>query len=201
MPSDWFARHKLRFRRKPVEQPGSTTAPEIQLTSNAPAPQTESSATNGAPEGQSSPPSIWDTAYDNVRLAESKLVDAYESILSASLGDAIEQRDATKRLLQMERLAQAELDKAVKRDGAKKAASQVIQVVLAINAVVKEALQTLPPGVLAWTGVCFSLQVSHVPCLVPRPIPTSPACLEPAPGKSKVPRWPGPYYQEDAVVL
>ncbi|POR35859.1 Vegetative incompatibility protein HET-E-1, partial [Tolypocladium paradoxum] len=165
MSSQWFSRQKSRFRRKPLKQPESATNAGTEGTSHAlqelvaETPQAESSMTNGAPSGPRPPPSIWDTAYDNVRLAESKLVDAYESILSEDLGEAIEGRDAAKRWPQMERLAQAELDKAVKHDGAKHTASQVMQVVLAVNGVVREALQAVPQGALAWTGVCFSLQL------------------------------------------
>ena len=99
------------------------------------------------------------------------MIDAYERILSEELKEdnsdpdltpyqnTIEQVDKTKRWSQMERLVQARLKKTEREDEFKQTAGEVMQGILSVNDVVSSALQAVPQAALAWTGVCFALQV------------------------------------------
>lgn len=99
------------------------------------------------------------------------MIDAYERILSEELKDdnpdpdltpyqnTIEQVDKTKRWSQMERLVQARLKKTEREDEFKQTAGEVMQGILSVKDAVSSALQAVPQAALAWTGVCFALQV------------------------------------------
>lgn len=115
---------------------------------------------------------LWNTAYDQLKQKEPKLVDAYETILSQPFrGDSldhyplnqqnsIEQTNVSKRRSQMDKLIQSGLARTEKEAKVKQSIGEVMQMVLSVKDVVSSAVQAMPQAALAWTGVCFALQVS-----------------------------------------
>ena len=115
---------------------------------------------------------LWNTAYDQLKQKEPKLVDAYETILSQPFrGDSldhhplnqqnsIEQTNVSKRRSQMDKLIQTGLARTEKEAKVKQSVGEVMQMVLSVKDVVSSAVQAMPQAALAWTGVCFALQVS-----------------------------------------
>ena len=114
---------------------------------------------------------LWNKAYDNLKESDSKIVDAYERVLSQELieddsdhslsfpNNQIEQADTAKRWSQMERLVKARLKKTEREDKYKQATGEVIQGFLSVKDAISLAVQAVPQAALAWTGVCFALQV------------------------------------------
>jgi hypothetical protein len=132
-------------------------------------------ARHGANAGSASstsplPERLWNEAYDRLKEDEPKLVDAYERILSRDLDDAspegsqtgkneIAQADRIKRWEQMQRLLQAGLQKTEQESRAKQTIGNAMQGLLAVKDMIGSALQTMPQAALAWTGVCFAIEV------------------------------------------
>ncbi|KAH8800439.1 WD40-repeat-containing domain protein [Xylogone sp. PMI_703] len=113
---------------------------------------------------------LWNTAYDQLKQQEPKLVKEYEKILSQKLenGDlkgpqlhenSIEQVDINKRWSQMEQLARASLKKTERENEVKQVVNAALRGVTSLNALIETALQAIPQAALAWTGVCFAIQV------------------------------------------
>ena len=125
---------------------------------------------------------MWNRAYDDLKRREPKIIDAYERILSQELTkddpghdtsrveNTIEQADKTKRWSQMQRLVQARLEKTEREDEVKQAAGEVMQGLLSVKDAIGFVLQTAPQAALAWTGVCFALQVDSPFTNMSRPI-------------------------------
>ena len=115
---------------------------------------------------------LWNTAYDQLKQKDDTLVGAYETILSQALHrddlrdkplqnmNAIEQNDASKRRNQMDILIQAGLAKTEKEAKIKQSVGEVPRKILLMKDIVSSAVQAIPQAALAWTGVCFVLQVS-----------------------------------------
>ncbi|KAK3169687.1 hypothetical protein OEA41_009071 [Lepraria neglecta] len=99
------------------------------------------------------------------------MVDAYERILSRELKEdcsghdpsrienTIEQVDTAKRWSQMERLVQARLEKTEREDRVKGAAGEVMQGILSVKDAISSGLQAVPQAAIAWTSICFALQM------------------------------------------
>lgn len=117
--------------------------------------------------------SLWDVAYDMLKKKHLHLVNEYETFLSSHLKDEhqsakepqmnrnmIEQTNKDKRQLQMRWLAQSGLDKNELEHKFKQYVGVTLQGVLSMKDVVGSALQAMPQAALAWTGVCFAMQVS-----------------------------------------
>jgi hypothetical protein len=115
---------------------------------------------------------LWNEAYDGLKQKESKLVDVYERILSRELekddsspkgsqidGNSIEQTDKDKRWSQMEQLVQAGLKKTERESKMKQTVGAALQGLLSLKDLIGSALETIPQAALAWTGVCFAMQV------------------------------------------
>jgi len=115
---------------------------------------------------------LWNEAYDRLKQKESKLVDAYERFLSRELEkddsspeglqmdhNSIEQTDKDKRWSQMERLVQAGLEKTERESKMKQTVGAALQGLLSLKDQISSALQAIPQAALAWTGVCFAMQV------------------------------------------
>jgi hypothetical protein len=66
----------------------------------------------------------------------------------------------------MGQLVHAGLKKTEKGAKVKQGIGQAMQVVLSAKDIISSAIQAVPQAALAWTGVCFALQVSL--CLVPQ---------------------------------
>jgi hypothetical protein len=80
--------------------------------------------------------------------------------ISESLETMIEQKNPVKRRLQMTQLIRAGLKKTKREANVKKGAGDAIQVVLSAKNMIDSVIQNVPQAALAWTGVCFALQVS-----------------------------------------
>ncbi len=118
------------------------------------------------------PNRIWDVAYDRLKEKEPKLVDAYERILSQDsqenglthLGlrldeNLVAQTDNNQRRLQMEQIVQRGLKETEKESKTRHIVGTVLGGVLSLNDLVSASLQAIPQAALAWSGVCFALQV------------------------------------------
>ena len=146
--------------------PSAATAPAASCTDSA---TSDTVATDASSTAQQ----LWDRAYENLKTDESALVLAYEKILSRKLNEkapksgelefqtnAIEQRDPALRRLQMGLLVQAGLKKTESVVKVKHGIGEVVDVILPAKNIIDLAVQTVPQAALAWTGVCFALQVS-----------------------------------------
>src|SRR6266480_3445863 len=118
------------------------------------------------------PNRIWDIAYKRLKEKQSKLVDAYERILSqdsqengsTGLGvrqdeNLVEQTDDNKRRLRMEQIVQYGLEETEKESKIRHIVGTTLGAVLSLKELVDTSLQATPQAALAWTGVCFALQV------------------------------------------
>ena len=116
------------------------------------------------------PEDIWDQAYDSLWEDDDKLVDAYEKILStrASAIDLASKaaepqntidRNAEARREHMYKLIQDGLQKTTREAKIIQGIGETAQFVLSANDIISTAIQAVPQAALAWTGVCFALQV------------------------------------------
>ena len=118
------------------------------------------------------PERLWDLAYDNLKADQPKLVKAYEKFLSCKLDEnasssiaskspesAIEQTNSETRRSQMSQLVQAGLKKTDAEAKLKQGIGNAMQVILSAKDIIDSAIQTVPQAALAWTGVCFTLQM------------------------------------------
>ena len=123
------------------------------------------------------PEQLWDKAYDGLKADDLELVTAYEKVLSRELKDdapnsaapgsvtsesqanQIEQTKPDIRRLQMHKLAQVGLKKTEKEAKTKQIIGDALQVVLSARNIVSSAMEASPQASLAWTGVCFALQI------------------------------------------
>jgi len=148
----------------PIASP-APTASRAQPTTSDTVPFTSSSL----------PERLWNQAYEDLKAKEDKWVDAYERILSRELKggnssstdlesakNEIEHRDPRKRRSQMEELVQAGLKKTEGEDKVKQVIGEAMQGVLSVKDIIGSALQPVPQAALAWTGVCFALQVGFI---------------------------------------
>jgi len=147
-----------------ADHPTPTASPAPTATSNTVASELPSLAED-----------LWDRAYEKLKAKESKLVDAYEKILSRELKEGessvtsgpcenlIEQTNLTTRRSQMKALIEAGMKKTEREDKVKQAIGGAMQGVLSVKDVIGSALQPVPQAAIAWTGVCFALQVSLLP--------------------------------------
>ena len=146
--------------------PSAPTAPAASCTDSA-------TSDTVAADASSIAQRLWDRAYDDLKADESALVLAYEKILSRELNEkapksrelefqinAIDQRDPAARSLQMGLLIQAGLKKTESVVKVKHGIGEVVDVILSAKDIIGSAVQMVPQAALAWTGVCFALQVS-----------------------------------------
>ena len=59
----------------------------------------------------------------------------------------------------MERLVQASLEKTEREGKMKQTVVVALQGLLSLKDLIGSALETIPQAALAWTGVCFAMQV------------------------------------------
>jgi hypothetical protein len=150
----------------PTTAPPAPTAPGAQPTTS----DTVTSTSSDLPER------LWDRAYNELKGEEDKWVDEYERILSRELmgGDSsstnlelqknkIEQKNPAKRQQQMSQLVEAGLRKTAGEDKVKQVIGGAMLGILNVKDMIGSALQPVPQAALAWTGVCFALQVSLLP--------------------------------------
>ncbi|KAH8807357.1 WD40-repeat-containing domain protein [Xylogone sp. PMI_703] len=118
----------------------------------------------------STPEELWDRAYDNLKRNEPRLLELYEKTLSGFLdgsegeaGRNIIEQDPSKRLHQMYGLLRAGLDKTAKLATTEKKISGAIDIILSVKTAISGALQAIPIAALAWTGICFTIQILQNP--------------------------------------
>jgi NWD NACHT NTPase-like protein len=80
-----------------------------------------------------------------------------ESLLVETM---IEDKNPVGRKSQMTQLIRAGLEKTEREANVKKGAGEAIQVVLSAKDMIDSVIKDVPQAALAWTGVCFALQVS-----------------------------------------
>jgi hypothetical protein len=73
--------------------------------------------------------------------------------------NSIEQTDKGKRWSQMGQLVQAGLKKTEWESKMKQTGGATLQGLLSLKDLIGSALETIPQAALAWTGVCFTMQV------------------------------------------
>ena len=119
------------------------------------------------------PQDIWDQAYDSLQESDAKLVEAYEKILSsrASAIDSASEttepqntidRNPEARREQMQKLIQDGLQKTNREAKIMQGIGKAANFVLSANDMISTAIQAVPQAALAWTGVCFALQVRRL---------------------------------------
>ncbi|KAF4415645.1 Vegetative incompatibility protein HET-E-1 [Colletotrichum fructicola] len=162
MSPQWLKKFKSSFRKSNSASPHISPPPTPISQSSSPL-QTPISTANNLKER------LWNQAYDNLKRSESKLVEAYENLLSAELpGDSHTpaasaenhiKPDPQERWHQMELLVQVGLQKTKKEAEFKQKASDVIRVISPLTEVIGKAVQAAPEAAIAWVGVSFALEI------------------------------------------
>ncbi|KAJ0350786.1 hypothetical protein KNSL1_003698 [Colletotrichum chrysophilum] len=162
MSPQWLKKFKSSFRKSNSASPHISPPPTPISQSSSPL-QTPISTANNLKER------LWNQAYDNLKRRESKLVEAYENLLSAELpGDSHTpaasaenhiKPDPQERWHQMELLVQVGLQKTKKEAEFKQKASDVIRVISPLKEVIGKAVQAAPEAAIAWVGVSFALEI------------------------------------------
>ena len=114
---------------------------------------------------------LWDRAYDELKDKESKLVDAYEKIMTrvlkkgdlsptASEPDENEiETDLAARRLQMNKLVEDGLKKTEKLANVVKGIGSAIRVIDSVKETIGKGIESVPYAGIAWAGACLALQV------------------------------------------
>lgn len=113
------------------------------------------------------PETIWDRAYDALKIEDAALVQAYERILSSKLQNTevtadvnvINQHDKEKRRHQMHQLVRGGLDKVSQETKVKSLVGSVLQTVNLAQNIVTEVVRDVPQAAIPWAAVCLSLEV------------------------------------------
>lgn len=152
---------------QPASQPA--TQPKSQLK---PSPPASTDPKTSLPNLQER---LWNHAYDELKASETKVVEAYEEILSAELrrNDSTSVADeSTKneigetremRRRQMQQLVQAGLDRTQKDASIKGGIDKGLQAVQAVRGIMDKAVQAAPEASIAWVGVCLGLEILSNP--------------------------------------
>lgn len=118
------------------------------------------------------PERLWDQAYDDLKIHDAALVEAYEKILSRKLSgqefnspvaeseeNIIAQGDAYSRRKQMRNLITDGLDKTAEEAKIKSSIGTATEFIFSAKDIISSAVQAVPQAALAWTGVCIALEV------------------------------------------
>ncbi|KAI8653760.1 NACHT domain-containing protein [Fusarium sp. Ph1] len=114
---------------------------------------------------------IWNSAYDKAKEDEPRLVEAYEKILSACLGDAdpapldggstnVIKQDADARQDQMRQLVEKGLEKIERGAKAKEKVKEGMQPIKNVKDLVASAVKSEPSAAVAWVGITTFMEVS-----------------------------------------
>ncbi|KAL7933498.1 WD40-repeat-containing domain protein [Trichoderma chlorosporum] len=119
---------------------------------------------------------LWDQAYDDLKIKNAKLMQAYERILSSKLSsqgfdilmnesreNIIAQNDTNERRNQMRQLIQEGLKKTAKEARVKEAIGTATEFIFSAKEIISNAVQAVPQAALAWTGVCVALEMLQNP--------------------------------------
>jgi hypothetical protein len=143
----------------------------------SPAPTTSLQPTSSSYEttSQSLQERLWNQAYDELKINESDIVDAYERILSRELNGSDSSSTSLTaqkneiaentggRWFQMKQVVQAGLERTEKEAAVKQRIEEGMQAVYSMREIVDNAVQAAPQAALAWVGVCFALEVNIPP--------------------------------------
>ncbi|KAI1776814.1 NACHT domain-containing protein [Hypoxylon cercidicola] len=154
-------------------QESSTTASGSSLpTTPVPAPIQTTSSDAGATLHPTLQGRLWTDAYDGLKREQPKLVDAYERLLSRELGEGnlsstdevsqkndIDQANPKTRQIQFDRLLQAGLKKTEKEAAVKQNIQEAMDVVDTVKDWINQAVKSVPEAAIAWTSVCFVLEI------------------------------------------
>jgi hypothetical protein len=147
--------------------------------SSSPLPSTVPNATQSASSDASTSQheslqgQLWNQAYDALKDKEADLVEAYEKLLSHELsgGDRdsshiderptnlIAQTNSERRKSQMNQIVEAGLKKTEKEASIKSGLGEKTRVLSSMKDLISAAVKSSPEASLAWTGVCFCMQV------------------------------------------
>ncbi|KAH7160544.1 hypothetical protein B0J13DRAFT_494208, partial [Dactylonectria estremocensis] len=176
-------RSGIRSLRQTLPSKSALAPPSTPLpTPSQPASQPVTQPTTSLPSStdpKTSLPSLqerlWNQAYDELIAREPKVVEAYETILSAEL----DRNDSTSvafeptenkigktreaRCGQMQQLVQAGLDRTQKDASIKGGIDKGLQAVQAVRGIVDKAVQAAPEAAIAWVGVCLGLEILSNP--------------------------------------
>lgn len=168
MPSTWAAWKSKFERRRGQEAPPKPILPTSTSTSKTPS---DPSSFRHETSPRSLQARIWNQAYDELKVNESKVVGTYEKLLTAELrrdiststnassqGNEIEQAPEG-RWRQMEQLVQAGLERIQMAVDIKEGIERGMQAAYTVKETVGKAVQASPEAALAWVGVCFALEV------------------------------------------
>ncbi|KAL6406189.1 hypothetical protein AUP68_10357 [Ilyonectria robusta] len=164
MAPRWFEKVESKAKRllQAPPSPQPTPSPPISTDSN----------TSPLPSLQER---LWNQAYDELKVGEPKLVEAYERILSAELcrNDSTSVasrpteneigRSRDTRRHQMQQLVQAGLDRTQKQASIKRGIDEGLQAVQAVRGIVDKAVHAAPEAAVAWVGVCLGLEILSNP--------------------------------------
>lgn len=117
---------------------------------------------------------LWNGAYDALKEDDPKLINAYETILSARLkeiqginDEPLAANDISaspeKRCKQMHAIAQYGLNKSVKTASVAEKAEQGFQMFASVKSIITTALQSVPQAAVPWAGVCMGLEILASP--------------------------------------
>ncbi|KAF4885060.1 Vegetative incompatibility protein HET-E-1 [Colletotrichum fructicola] len=168
MTLQFFQRLKGRRREKNGGSPTSPLPPTITSKPSSPAAKTTEPNVHNR---------LWNAAYEELKLQESAIVDAYEKLLSARLQDTEQsltaatenqiEASAERRWCQMRDLVLTGLDKMEKTQAIQQRINEGINITAPIKAVIGKAVQTSPEGAIAWIGVCFAFEILSNPFTEP----------------------------------
>ncbi|KAF4996280.1 hypothetical protein FDECE_12524 [Fusarium decemcellulare] len=144
-PKRLFA--KFRRPKSPAPPLASTPGPSVESPPPAPAPEPESIQTN-----------LWNNAFDKLQKDEPDLIKVYENILSAKLGEQVQQTwksraDQVQRLIE---IGQAETQRGA---SLKEKVQAGLEPVNAIKGMIDGAVKASPEASVAWASICLGLQV------------------------------------------
>ena len=116
---------------------------------------------------------IWNSAYDKVKEDEPRLVEAYEKILSAQLGDDnptprdgastnVINQDAGARQDQMKQLVDKGVEKTERETKVKEKIKEEMQPIKNIKDFVALAVKSEPTAAVAWVGITTFMEVRIV---------------------------------------
>lgn len=145
-------------------EPGCPTVPDESVPDLEPAPNCELDTEPKPLQGR-----LWNEAYEQLKSNNTELVESYEKILStqlsrgqngpsesASLENRID-KAYDERWKQMQMIVEAALEK--KKQSIEKK-QRIGNGLAAVSITMSQAVRAVPEAAVAWTGVCFTLEVS-----------------------------------------
>ncbi|KAH7124913.1 hypothetical protein B0J13DRAFT_455198, partial [Dactylonectria estremocensis] len=191
MARRWFEKVESKVRkRRPAAPHQSALAPSPPAPSPTPSRPASQPTTQPTSQPTPSPPTstdsdisplptlqerLWNQAYDELKVSEPKVVEAYEKILSAELcrndSTSVASRPTENeigrtretRCRQMQQLVQEGLDRTQKAASIKRGIDESLQAVQAVRGIVDKAVHAAPEAAVAWVGVCLGLEILSNP--------------------------------------